>query len=68
MDQNTNSGSGMVCKCPHHKVMMIAVLLIGVVALVGNLGWLSPMVVGIVWPILLIIGAGSKLGGCKCCK
>jgi len=69
MDNNTNvEMSGKVCKCHHHKIMMIAVLLIGVVALVGNLGWLSPMAVGIIWPILLIIGAASKLMGCKCCS
>lgn len=71
MDQNTNvEMSGKVCKCSHHKVMPIALILIGLIVLLGNLGWLGAngaTIVGIVWPILLIIAAGTKLGGCKCC-
>lgn len=64
MDSNNTMN---VCKCPHHKVTGIAAVLIGVVILLGNLGWLGWNVVNIVWPILLIIGASTKVGSCKCC-
>lgn len=64
---NPENSNGNVCKCGHHKVMPIALILIGIVVLCGDFGWLSPMTVNIIWPILLIIGAGSKLG-CKCCN
>lgn len=64
---NPEASSSSVCKCPHHRVMPIALILIGVIFLCQAFGWLSPTTVNYIWPVLLIIGAGSKLGGCKCC-
>jgi K+ transporter len=57
-----------VCKCPHHKVMPLAVLLIGVVFLLQAMGTVSAMFVMYAWPILLIVAVLPKLGGCKCCS
>ena len=68
---NSNHACGACnkCTCIHHKLPMIAVLLIGVSALLGAWNVLSPMIVANVWPILLIIAAGTKIMGrkCKCC-
>lgn len=61
-------GSGG-CSCPHHKMIPLFIVLIGLAFLLGNLGYLSAKVVGIAWPILLgLIGLQKMLGGkCKCC-
>ena len=57
------------CRCTHHKVVPISIILIGIVFLLGTLQILTPMAVAIIWPILLIIIGVVKLGGkkCKCC-
>jgi hypothetical protein len=57
------------CACPHHKMPALMVLLIALAFLLGNLGYVSEDVVGIAWPILLGVGALTKLfsGKCKCC-
>jgi hypothetical protein len=59
---------GKMCSCPHHKVMPIGIILIGLVVLAGQLGWVTMSFVGVAWPILLIlIGIGKWMGGsCKC--
>jgi hypothetical protein len=61
-------GSG--CKCPCHKMPGILIALIGVTLLLGNLGILAAKVVGIIWPILLILLGLKKAckGACKCCS
>ena len=66
--------SGMkknVCKCPHHKVTPILIILLGVLFLLGALNILTSSFVMIVWPIILIaLGAqklAEKTGMCKCC-
>ncbi len=45
------------------------ILLLGVTFLAGNLGWVSASFVMTAWPILVIVGALTKLCGgmCKCC-
>ena len=65
MDQNNSQN---VCKCPHHKVMPVAIILIAVTSLLGTFNVLSLMAVSVIWPILLIIAVAPKLGGCKCCN
>jgi len=62
-------GAGKKCKCPHHKVAPIAIGLIGVVFLLEAFSIISPEITAIVWPILLIIAAGTKAFGrrCSCC-
>lgn len=67
MEETTQQGK--TCNCPHHKVVPIAIVLIGLVVLLGTFQILSSMVVNTIWPILLIIIGGTKLKGkmCKCC-
>lgn len=65
-ENNTNNTCGGACGCGHHKVGPIAIILIGVAALLMAFNVLiTPYVFGIVWPILLIVAAAGKL--CKCC-
>ena len=61
-------GKGGMCSCPHHKVMPAGLILIGLVVLAGQLGWVSMAFVAVTWPILLIlIGIGKWMGGsCMC--
>ena len=46
----------------------IMVIVFAVAYLLMDLGAFSWNVFKIIWPILLIIAAGSKMGGCGCCK
>ena len=59
------------CKCPHHKVTPILVMLFGLTFLLGTLGTLSWDTVNIIWPVLVILAGamtlGDKSGMCKCC-
>lgn len=57
----------MACGCPCHKSVGVLVILIGLDILLGNLGVLEAKVVGIVWPILLMIIGLKKSIRCKCC-
>ncbi len=56
------------CNCPHHKVMPAMIGLIALVFLAKALGIISAAATDILWPILLLIAAGTKLmsGKCKC--
>lgn len=60
-----------MCKCPHHKVVPILVILLGITFLLGNWGTIEWSTVNTIWPILVIIGGATKLSGkmgmCKCC-
>ena len=62
-------GKGKTCGCGHHKVVPIVVTLIGLAFLLQTFDVLSANTVSIAWPILLIIGGLTKLGGdsCNCC-
>lgn len=68
--QNTQ-GTKNMCKCPHHKTLPILVILFGLTFLLGNLGIVSSGFANIVWPVLIIVAGGMKLGDkmgmCKCC-
>ncbi len=66
---NMTGGSGMVCKCNHHKVVPMMVFLIGLVLLLGALNILSSNLVSILWPAFLTIAGFMKMmeGKCKCC-
>ena len=61
---------GASCKCPHHKMMPLMIVLIGLTFLLGAFNILSPMVVAVIWPILLILIGLQKMfkGMCKCCS
>jgi hypothetical protein len=58
------------CKCPHHKIIPLAIVLIGLAFLLQALNVLSAGFVALAWPILVIIIGLMKLtkGMCKCCK
>lgn len=60
---------GMMCKCPHHKVIPLLVLLFGLDFLFGALHWVSTGFVSVTWPILVVAVGVMKLmkGACKCC-
>ena len=57
------------CGCAHHHMVPVFIVLIALVILLGNLGFLSSGLVGTIWPILLgLIGCQKMLGRkCRCC-
>ncbi len=64
-------GMKNVCKCPHHKVIPVLIVLIGLVFLLEGLGVITSGFAMIAWPVL-VIAAGimkwvEKSGMCKCC-
>jgi hypothetical protein len=61
---------GGMCKCPHHKVIPVLIVLFGLTFLLGALGVISGNTVSIIWPSLIILGGLMKLtkGMCKCCS
>ena len=60
---------GMMCGCPHHKVIPLCITLIGLAFLGQALGYIAASTVAWVWPLLLTIVGLMKLskGMCKCC-
>jgi len=57
---------GMACRCPHHKVMPILVILFGLDFLLGTVGTLTWGFVNVSWPILVILAGCMKLVKCGC--
>jgi hypothetical protein len=68
MEEEKVMGKGMVCKCPHHRVLPTMLVLIGIDFLLGAVGILSMSFVNITWPILLIILGCIKMARCGCCS
>jgi len=68
MEEEKIVGKGMVCKCPHHKVMPVILVLIGLDFLLGAIGVLTMSFVSITWPILLIILGCVKMVRFGCCS
>lgn len=71
MDTNNSSNNScascaMSCKCCCNIVAPVAVILIGVSALLNVFGAYDAYVHDIVWPVLLMVAAASKL--CNCCR
>jgi hypothetical protein len=66
MEDMNNGGKKMTCNCVHHKIVPWCIVLIGLAALLGQLGWLSVMTVGVVWPVLLIVIGLVKVFSQKC--
>ena len=66
MENNQN-----VCKCHHHKVMPLLIVLFGLAFLLGQWGALSWDSVNVIWPVLVIVAGlmkfTEKSGMCKCC-
>jgi uncharacterized membrane protein len=67
--QNSMGGMKNVCNCPHHKIVPVVIILIGLTFLLGTLGILTMWAVSVIWPVLLMVVGGVKLGSrkCKCC-
>ena len=55
------------CKCGHHKIMPLAIILIALDVILANYGVWSVTTGITIGAILLIIGAFPKLMHCKCC-
>ncbi len=60
---------GMTCRCPHHKLVPLYIVLIGLAFLLRAFGVLSVSFVAYAWPVLLILIGVQKMckGMCKCC-
>jgi predicted RND superfamily exporter protein len=56
------------CRCPHHKVVPVLIILFGLSFLLGTLGWLDASIIRFAWPTLIILIGVVKLfsGSCKC--
>jgi len=56
------------CRCIHHKVVPILIVLFGLCFLLGNLGYLTADIIRIAWPSLIILIGLVKFGSgsCKC--
>ncbi len=69
MDQNQNM-MGQKCPCPHHKMVPVFIVLIGLVFLLNAVMVLSDHVTAVVWPILLICIGLQKIfqSRCTCCN
>ncbi|MDO8466619.1 MAG: hypothetical protein Q7S83_00570 [bacterium] len=57
------------CKCVHHNMKAIWMILFGMLFLLGALGVVSSEMVKIGWPIIVILAGVTKMtkGMCKCC-
>jgi hypothetical protein len=63
-------GNGGVCKCKHHKVVPLAITLIGLTFLLQAFNVMMAETVAWIWPILLMVIGIMKMmrGSCKCCN
>ncbi len=68
-NQNQPMQTGKTCSCVHHNIMPALIVLFGLTFLLGAFNILSAYAVGMIWPILVIIGGVVKMKGrsCKCC-
>jgi hypothetical protein len=71
MDNMQTMGGKNVCKCPHHKVVPVLIVLLGLAFLLEAWGTLSASAVNIIWPVIVILiglmKIGNSSGMCKCC-
>ena len=61
---------GKKCGCPHHKMVPLFIVLIGVTFLLQAGGYIGAEMVAVIWPVLLILIGLMKMmnGACKCCS
>ncbi|HYD93243.1 MAG TPA: hypothetical protein VEB18_02175 [Candidatus Paceibacterota bacterium] len=57
------------CKCTHHAIAPVAIVLIGLDFLGHAAGLISDTFLSLSWPALLVIAGLVKLAGhdCRCC-
>ena len=62
--------TSMKCKCPHHKMGAVFLILFGLVFLLKNMNIIDDHMLGFAWPSILILAGITKIGSskCKCCK
>ncbi len=67
MDQNQ---MGPACKCPHHKVGAIFIVLLGLLFLLNALGYVGDHTTAVVWPVIVILIGLQKIfkRRCNCCS
>ncbi len=56
------------CRCMHHKIAPILIILFGLTFLLATLGYLDPAIARLAWPSLIVLYGLVKFvsGGCKC--
>ena len=57
---------GKSCKCAHHKVVPVCIALIGLAVLLMKLD-VYASIMGLIWPVLLVVIGGTKMVECECC-
>ena len=65
----TSQASGGKCSCACHRMTGLFIALIGLTFLLGALDVLSARLVGILWPLLVLL-TGIQIvfrNKCKCC-
>lgn len=58
------------CKCAHHFMVPLLIVIVAVIVFLGNVSVLSASLTGILWPIALALIGLMKMcdKGCKCCS
>lgn len=58
------------CRCPHHSLTAIFLVLLGLTLVLGNAGVIAEHTASIIWPVFLaLIGLQMLVGRrCKCCS
>lgn len=62
--------AGAKCNCPHHSMVPIFIILIGLTFLLNAFMVFSNHLTAIIWPILVILIGLQKIFGrrCNCCS
>ena len=58
------------CRCPHHSMAAIFLVLIAITIFLGNFGVITEYTASLIWPVLVgLIGLQKAFGRrCKCCS
>ena len=69
MDEQNKGVCGMDCKCTHHSVVPLCIILVAAAFLLQEVSVISTHTLGIIWPTLVIIGAAASMfeNKCHCC-
>lgn len=69
MENQHGNSAEKTCGCPHHKMIPLIIVLIGIDILLGAFNVFTGWFVEVAAAILIIVAGATKLGGgkCKCC-
>ncbi|MDB5237169.1 MAG: hypothetical protein JWL88_271 [Parcubacteria group bacterium] len=58
------------CRCMHHKIVPILIILFGLNFLLGTLGYLNITIARFGWPVIIMLIGLVQLfsGSCACCQ